>query len=171
MFILAGLVLILSGWAAAQTAPVLNPIGPQSIDEGQTLLFGLSATDIDGDSLILSVVSEPANSALIDSGNGAGSFSFSPDFTQSSVYNVTFIASDGSLADSEVVAITVNNVNQAPVLASIGAKSTNENQLLTFEITSSDPDATTPTLTAVGLPAGASFNDSLDGTGGFSWTP
>ena len=41
-------------------------------------------------------------------------FNFSPNFTQAGVINVTFIASDGVLADSEVVAITVNNVNRAP---------------------------------------------------------
>ena len=46
----------------------------------------------------------------------------------------------GTLGDGEVVTITVNNVNRAPVLNPVGAKSTNENQLLQFRISSSDPD-------------------------------
>src|SRR4030067_1133166 len=106
------------GLAWAQTAPVLDPIGAQSVNEGQTLMFRISATDADSDSLTFSVVNNPANSTLFDSLNGAGTFTFNPDFTQANVYNVTFIVTDTSgLADSEVVAITVNNVNQAPVLA------------------------------------------------------
>ena len=71
----------------------------------------------------LTAVGLPPNATYVDNLNGTGSFSFSPNFTQSGVINVTFIASDGALADSEVVAITVTRVNLAPVLAAIGPRS------------------------------------------------
>ena len=103
----------------ANDAPVWDSIGAKTIDEGQTLEFRVSASDPDGDSLILTA-DLPPNASFLDSGNGAGSFTFNPTFTQSGLYNVTFIASDGSLADSESVSITVNESgNQAPVLDSI----------------------------------------------------
>ncbi|MGB7062736.1 MAG: Ig-like domain-containing protein [Candidatus Zixiibacteriota bacterium] len=99
----------------ANQAPVLDSIGAKSVDEGQTLEFRVSATDPDGDSIILGAENRPTNATFVDSGNGAGSFTFSPDSTQAGLYNVTFTASDGSSSDSEVVSITVNDVNQEPL--------------------------------------------------------
>jgi len=50
----------------------------------------------------------PTNSDFHDSGNGGGLFRFYPDSTQEdSAYHVTFIASDGFLADSDMVAMRV----------------------------------------------------------------
>jgi len=66
----------------AQTSPVLNLIGPQSTDEGVNLNFGVSGTDVDGDSLILSTSTLPAGAAFTDNFNGTGTFDWTPDFTQ-----------------------------------------------------------------------------------------
>jgi hypothetical protein len=90
--------------------PVLDSIGAQTVDEGDTLKFRISATDPDADSIILSAENRPDNSVFIDSGNGAGSFVFTPDTAQAGFYQVAFIASDGVLSDSETVEITVNDV-------------------------------------------------------------
>ena len=38
-------------------------------------------------------------------------------------------------------------------------------------VTTTDPDGTTPTLTATGLLSGASFTDNGDATGTLNWTP
>ena len=101
----------------------------------------------------MTAVGVPTNATYVDNGNGTGTFNFSPNYIQAGVYNVTFIVSDGSLADSEVVAITVNEAgNQRPVLAAIGPKSVAENATLDFTTTASDPDGTTPTLSAAGCP-------------------
>jgi uncharacterized protein (UPF0179 family) len=151
--------------------PVLATIGPRSVNEGQSLAFGVSATDADGTTPTLVAENTPANASFTDNGNGTGSFTFNPDFTQSGAYNVRFIASDGTLADTEIVAITVNNVNRAPVLAAIGPKSVNEGVLLTFGTSATDPDGTSPTMTAVNSPAGATYTDHGNGTGTFNFTP
>ena len=58
--------------------------------------------------------------------------------------------------------------NQAPVLASIGNKSVDENSSLTFGINATDSDGDTLTYSAFDLPSGATFNSQ---TGIFSWTP
>ncbi|HWO57108.1 MAG TPA: hypothetical protein VNN55_06040, partial [bacterium] len=104
-------------FAAPNAAPTLSAIGPQSVNEGATLNLPVSATDPEATTPILTAENLPLNASFTDNANGIGALVFNPDYTQAGVYNVTFIASDGALADSEVVAITVNNVNQAPVLA------------------------------------------------------
>jgi len=153
-------------------APVLDSIGPKSVNEGQVLSFRVHATDINGDSLVLSGLNVPTNATFTDSGNGAGSFNFNPDYTQAGIYNVTFIATDTvGLADSEVVQITVNNVNRAPALDSIGPKSVDEGSNLTFRIHATDVDLDSLVLTATNLPANSSFTDSGNGAGSFSFNP
>ncbi len=158
-------------FAQANQAPVLATIGPRNVNEGANLNFGISASDPDATTPTLSAVNVPANATFTDNGNGTGTFNFNPSFSQSGVINVTFIASDGTLADSEVVAITVNNVNQAPVLAGIGPRNVNEGANLNFGVSASDPDATTPALTAVNVPANATFTDNGNGTGTFNFNP
>jgi spore coat protein CotF len=170
-----GLFLILIFYLPARAqnnAPVLDSIGPQSVDEGQVLTFRIHATDADGDSIVLNATNIPANVTFTDSGNGAASFTFSPDYTQSNIYNITFIAIDiAGSADSEVVAITVNNVNNAPVLDSIGAKSVNEGQVLSFRIHSTDINGDSLILSALNVPTNGVFTDSGNGAGSFTFSP
>lgn len=90
--------------------PVLASIGPKSTNESQLLEFRVSATDPDLTVPSLSAVNLPAGAAFMDSLNGAGGFSWTPTFGQAGLYNATFIASDGFLADSEVVTITVDSL-------------------------------------------------------------
>ncbi|MCH7879090.1 MAG: hypothetical protein IH914_07240, partial [candidate division Zixibacteria bacterium] len=153
-------------------APVLAAIGPQSVTENVSLTFGASATDPDGTIPALTASPLPSGTTFIDNGDGTGSFSWTPNFTQSGIFNVIFVASDGTLPDSELVVITVVEAgNQPPVLAAIGPQGVTENVQLSFGVSASDLDATTPSLSASPLPAGAVFTDNGDGTGTFDWTP
>jgi len=101
------------GWATTgysqNMPPVLDLIGAKFVEEGDMLEFRVSATDPEGDTIILSAENIPDNSSFVDSCNGAGVFTFIPDHLQAGIYEVVFIASDSILADSEVVTITVNN--------------------------------------------------------------
>ncbi|SYZ71886.1 Conserved repeat protein (fragment) [Candidatus Zixiibacteriota bacterium] len=151
--------------------PVLAPVGPQTVDENVNLLFAVSATDGDGTIPTLTTSALPAGAVFVDSGNGAGSFNWTPTYAQSGTYNITFYASDGVDIDSEQVSITVNNVNLPPILAAIGAQTVNENSNLNLAISAADPDGTNPALTTSTLPTGATFADNGNGTGTFSWTP
>jgi C1A family cysteine protease len=68
--------------------------------------------------------------------------------------------------------LTVLTGNRAPELAAIGGKNVDENQILSFSVSATDPDAGDGlTLTTSALPTGANFTDNLNGTGDFSWTP
>ncbi len=144
------LLLILAAAAGAQTAaPVLTPIGAQTVDEGTPLSLHITATDADATIPVLSTSTTQPGMVFVDSLNGAGSLVWTPDFTQSGVYQLTFYAADAVTPDidSEVVTITVNNVNQPPVLAAIGPQTVDENTLLTVSVSATDADGTTPTLT------------------------
>jgi len=153
-------------------APVLDPIGPQAVTEGDTLQFVVSASDIDGTTPGLSAENLPLNATFEDSLNGHGLFVFTPDFTQSGIDTVLFIAADGLKSDSEYVEITINEFgNNPPVLAPIGPQSVDEGSLLQVSVSATDADSTIPSLTAENLPAGASFIDSLNGNGLFEFTP
>ncbi len=155
----------------ANNPPVLAAIGPQTVAEGGNLNISITATDPDATIPTLSTSTLPANATFVDNGDGSGTFDFNPDFTQANVYSVTFYASDAIATDSEVVSITVTNTNQAPILASIGNRSVAEAANLNFAISASDPDGTTPALTASTLPANATFLDNGDGTGTFNFNP
>jgi hypothetical protein len=151
--------------------PVLAAIGAKSVNEGQTLSFQVTATDPDGTPVALSVPNPPTNAVFVDSGGGKGGFVFNPDFNQATVYNVTFLASDGILSDTEVVSVTVNNVNRPPVLDSIEPQFVAVENSLSIRVSATDPDGTTPTLSAVNLPVNSVFEDSGNGSAGFIFAP
>jgi hypothetical protein len=72
---------------------------------------------------------------------------------------------------SETITIIVNEVNAAPVLAPIGNKTANEQALLTFTVTATDPDLPAQHLT-YSLDAGAPDGAGIDPvTGVFTWIP
>jgi len=158
--------------AQVNLPPVLSTIGGQSVVENNNLSFLVSSSDPDGNIPVLTISIPPSGATFIDSGNGAGSFAWTPSFLQSGTYNVTVYATDDSLVtDSEIVAITVIDAgNQLPVLATIGVQSVNENIALSFALSSTDAEST-PTLSSTSLPSGATLTDNLDGSGSFDWTP
>ena len=156
---------------AGNQRPVLAPIANASVAEGGNLNFGISASDADNTIPALSAIDVPTNATFTDNGDGTGAFDFNPDLTQAGVYTVTFIASDGTLADSQAVQITVTGTNQAPVLAAIADASVVEGANLNFAITATDPDGTTPALSALSLPVNATLTDNGDGSATFDFSP
>ena len=142
-------------------APVLASIGSQSIDENSALSFPISASDADGETVTYSALNLPSGAAL-----SGGTFTWTPTYEQAGSYQITFIADDGTDQDSELVTVTVANVNRPPVLDTIGARAVAEDSLLTFSVSASDPDGQQITYSASGLPDGATFADGV-----FRWTP
>ncbi len=157
---------------AGNQPPVLALINDTTVAEGGSLALTISVSDLDGEIPGLSADGLPTNATFVDNGDGTGAFAFDPALDQAGVYPVTFIAVDASFdADSITVQITVTDENQLPVLAAIGAQTGDENILLSFGVSASDGDGTTPALTTSALPGTAVFTDNGDGTGSFDWTP
>lgn len=145
--------------------PVLEPAENKAVAEGESMSFGVSASDPDGDAVTLAADPLPSGSSFT-----GGTFSWTPTYEQAGTYTITFIATDPSgLNSSRTVTITVTDVrlNDPPVISPIGDQEVAEGILLQFEITASDPDGDILNYAVVSpLPAGASFSGRT-----FAWTP
>ena len=155
-------------------APVLDPIGNQTVDEGSQLAFTATATDAD----------DPANTLTfsLDAGAPAGAsitpggdFTWMPTESQGpGVYTlIVRVTDDGTpiLDDFETIQITVNEVNTAPVLDPVSDQGGDELTLISFTATATDLDDPANNLTFsldAGAPAGASIDPA---SGAFTWTP
>jgi hypothetical protein len=151
--------------ANTNRAPVLDAIGAQTGAEGAALSFTLTATDADNDSLSYSASELPSGANF---STQSGAFNWTPTVMQAGSYSISFGVSDGSVADYETATILISNVNQAPVLATIGTKTVNEGSALSFTISASDADNDAVTYSASDLPDGATFDATLRQ---FNWTP
>ncbi len=151
--------------------PVLGTIGNKVVNEQTLLTFTATATDLDGDTLTFSIGAGAPTGAAITS---SGVFTWTPTEAQGpGVYTVTIIVTDSGsppASDSKTITITVNEVNQPPVLSVPGGQTVDEGVVLSFTISATDPDipAETISFSATGLPAGGAFNPL---TRTFSWTP
>ena len=116
--------------------PVITEVGPQSTAE-DTNLTGISVifTDVDGgDSHTITVESDDSN-VTVDNLNGNISGStydllLTPDWNGTADITVT-VTDAGALTDVETYTLTVNPVNDAPVLTPNGDESTDEDTNLT----------------------------------------
>ena len=152
--------------------PVLGAIGPKSVNELAALTFTAAATDGDSDALTFTLAGTPPSGASINSTSGA--FSWTPSESQDGTHTITVQVEDGNGgSDSETITVTVSEVNADPVLASVGSKSVDELESLTFTATASDGDAIGGTADSLefSLGAGAPTGASITSGGAFSWMP
>lgn len=140
-------------------APVIAAISDQTMTEDASLDVTLSATDVDGDTLTFSVTSAASEVNATISGN---TLSFTPDANYSGSSSVTVQVSDGVLTDSDTFSLTVSGTNDAPVLASIGSQSLNEDDTLSFSLSATDSDG--DTLTYAITSASSELNASISGS-------
>jgi YD repeat-containing protein len=150
---------------AANQAPVLSEIGARSANQSQPITFTLRGSDPDGDSLTFTVDQLP-NGARLDA--LSGEFSWTPDFTQSGEFTVSFGATDGNRTDTESVVFTINRVNRAPFIATPAPTLGQEGLRFAFAIAGGDLDDDPLVYFAESLPTGATFDPE---SRLFSWTP
>ncbi len=143
--------------------PVLQAIGDKSADENIALTFTINATDPNSEPITYLVQSLPSGATLDPN---TGDFAWTPSYTQAGSYQVRFIASDDNSHDSEIITITVSNVNRPPVLGAISDPSVDENDLLNISVSATDPDGQTLTYSVSGLPNGSVFTSQT-----LTWTP
>jgi len=152
--------------------PVFDVQAAQSADENTALVFTLiPATDPDKEDegkLNYSVEGLP-DGATFDA--GSQTVNWTPTYDQSGKYSVTFSAADQEFNLKQTIEITVNHVNRAPEVASIGNQTVDENKSLEVSISATDADkedAGKFTVSVTGLPEGALFNASSNT---INWTP
>src|SRR5450631_2854458 len=168
-------------------APVITSNGAGAsasvnVAENATAVTTVTATDLDaGSSLSYSIVGgADAAKFTVDSSTGALSFVSAPDYETptdaggNNVYDVTVQTSDGTLTDTQAIAVTVTNVNEAPVITSNGAGATAsvsiaENATAVTTVTATDPDAgSTLSYSIVGGADAAKFTVN-SGTGALAF--
>lgn len=143
--------------------PLLSTIGSKSATENQLLTFAITANDNDGDPLTYSASDIP---------NGAGfnpltsSFSWTPDYDQAGLYQVTFAVSDGfGGTNSEQITVTVSNVNRAPVLDIVEDITVEAGQTVQIIATASDPDGEPVSFSYSGWMTSSTKDTTIDDVG------
>ncbi|PNY36139.1 hypothetical protein C2E31_14500 [Rhodopirellula baltica] len=125
--------------------PTLDPIGEQTVAEGQTLSFTAAAADSDGDTVSFTAgLISGGVAASLPSGASfdgtTGTFNWTPNATQSGTYRIRLTATDGAGSRSEDVFITVTNTNVAPVFSKLPRLYTREGDQLIFSVNAGDAD-------------------------------
>src|SRR5262249_54907268 len=146
------------------TAPVLDPIGNQTVDEESPLSFTATATDPEtpAQSLIYSLGGAPEGASINPT---TGAFSWTPTEAQGpGRFTFTVRVNDRGapdLFDEETIAVTVDEVNLSPRMT-LGNSyiAVDEGSTLNFAIPASDQDlpASALTFSLIGAPAGAGIN-------------
>ncbi|MEN9359293.1 MAG: hypothetical protein RL095_828 [Verrucomicrobiota bacterium] len=146
------------------SAPVASN-SSASTNEDTAVALVLAATDVDGNPLTYSIVSQPTKGTL--SGSGAN-WTYTPATNTNGPDSFTFKANDGSL-DSNVatVSLTVNPVNDAPVANGQSIAAT-EDTAKTLVLGATDVDGNALTYTIVAAPT----KGTLSGTApNLTYTP
>ena len=148
--------------------PVIDPIADTTTPENSTdPVFTASATDPDGDPVTYSLSGDDAALFNIDPATGEVTpiapldFENPTDTNGDGVYDITVVATDPNdptLFDEEPVAITVGDVDEAPVLDPITDPTIPENSTApVFTANAVDPDGEAPVYSLTGDDA-ALFN-------------
>lgn len=159
--------------------PVLT-VSAFNVDENSptsTLIAILASNDTDGIILFEIIAGNDNNQFAINALTGELSVNTSSEFDHETnqQFDITVQLTDGGLGNlrnSEVVTILINDLNDAPVLASIGDQSGGELSALTFTASATDVDVPANTLSysldATSIASGMTIDAT---TGVFSWTP
>ena len=133
-------------------APVFDTASAFTINEGETDITTLSASDADGDSVSYGKTSDGDSSYFtVNQTTGALSFTDAPDYESpgdsdtDNDYSVTVTATDGFNTTSQVISVIVTNINDnIPQITSSGTFNIDENSTANIgTVTASDADGDT----------------------------
>ncbi len=146
-------------------APIFSDINDQSIREGDTLRFTISATDPEGSAVEIGSHKLPDGAKL---NSQTGEFVWAPPFVgpHSSIgspFELKFIASDGDVASYMTVSVTVANRNRAPVLSAPETVDVTIGDSVNVVISADDGDLEEVDVTVENLPGGADFRTGNPG--------
>ena len=144
-------------------SPLLSAIGNKSVAENGQLTFAVSAADSDADPLAFSASSLPAGAGFDPA---SGTFTWTPDYTQSGQHLVTFTVRDGYGGfDSEQITVNVTNANQPPVLDPVSDITVQAGDSVQLAATASDPDNDNVTIAYSGWMTTATRATTADDVG------
>ncbi|MBF0339878.1 MAG: tandem-95 repeat protein [Magnetococcales bacterium] len=150
--------------------PVANN-GQITINEDQSYTGTLSATDVDGDALTHSIVTQPSMGTVTLTNPTTGAFTYTPNLNANGSDSFTFKAKDGvGFSNSATISITIPPVNDAPA-ASNATLTTNEDTPVSGTLVASDVDgdALVYSIISNGAKGTAVITDPAKGS--YTYTP
>lgn len=146
--------------------------------EGELLEFTITASDPDNDQLSLMMIDNelPPFVDFTDNGNGTGTFSWTPGYTDAGEYHPLFVVSDGNMEAETAVTIMIENVDAPPVYTSYPESiEVDEGAQTQFTITAEDVDGDAFAFEMAIIDGNPGvmpeFVDNGDGSATFTWTP
>jgi PKD repeat protein len=119
-------------------------------DEDTARAITLVATDVDGDTLTYSIVTQPSHGTL---GGTAPNMTYTPDANYNGLDSFTFKANDGTVdSNVAIVSMTVTAINDAPV-AQDQPVTTDEDTARAITLVATDVDGDTLTYSIVTQPS------------------
>jgi hypothetical protein len=144
---------------------IYNSTTTLTYNEGKPILVNINAADKDNDVITYSATNLPKG-VTVDS--ATHKLSWTPGNDQAGTYNITLIISDGRLQSSKLLRLIILDNNHAPVFGPLAAASVNQGEIVTMNVTASDPEGDALTYSASNLPTGATFNPTVQQ---FIWSP
>ena len=145
--------------------PILQAISAQEIDEDNSLVLEINASDFSSSGLNYSASSSDSNVSISWNDNN---LTLTPTANWYGVSNIQVVVDDGDKNASQSFIITVNNVNDIPTISGTPTTSTNQNIEYSFTPTSNDVDGDILLFSIVNQPSWLDFNTS---SGKLSGTP
>ena len=105
--------------------PVFTSSSSFDVEENQTIIGILAATDADGDTVSYSIPEDDKSTVSIDSSTGALSFFEPPDYESVQSYSITAIASDGTDETTQSLSVAIVNI-AAPSLSEMAVSGTHD---------------------------------------------
>jgi len=159
---------------SAANAITITPIGNVTVSECGTTTVNVNATGPTTGTLTLTGASMPSfitlNSPTTSTGTGTLSttLTVSPTSAKAGTYPVVLTLTNGTdtFTTSFLVTVTAASTLNVPTVRTVTA-----GQTLTFTVSGTSQSGGNLTLTATGLPSGATFTDQNNNTGTFTFTP
>ena len=164
------------GVVTLNAVPIINSTPIESVDEGEFYYYQFNVTDVDvNDYMSFSINGNPDWLTFnIDTGVLSGLPRYAADIGE---FDITLTAGDGTSEVTQSFTLTVNNINDTPIVISpINDISTDEDNTFSFDVSSHFSDDDTNDVSTYSatlsdgtqLPAWLEFNSS---TGVFNGTP
>jgi large repetitive protein len=153
---------------ALNDGPAISGAPPTSVNQDAAYAFAPTASDLDGDTLVFSILNQPTWASF---NTATGTLTGTPANSDvGTTSGVVISVSDGTTSASlAAFDLTVINVNDAPTITGAPATSVNEDAVYSFTPIGADVDAgTTLVYSITNMPTWASFNTA---TGALTGTP
>ena len=138
--------------------PEITSSPPTDILQGEGYQYAMTASDVDGDSLMYESVDCPSWLSF----NGPSHIlSGTPEHEDVGTHDVTIRVSDGIENVDQVFQIEVEDVNDPPVVTSSGNPEVYQDAYFSFTITANDADGDPMTYRLINKPAWLIYNSSL----------